>query len=64
MNEIFKIKTADEINETKKEALEHQINISKLTLQLKQEKAKNKTLKDDNVEIINNFYIFINLENS
>jgi chromosome segregation ATPase len=51
MNEIFKIKTADEINETKKEALEHQINISKLTLQLKQEKAKNKTLKDDNVKL-------------
>lgn len=49
MSEIFKAKSANEINETKKEALEHQINISKLTLELKQIKAKNKLLKEDNV---------------
>jgi len=52
MIEIFKKKSANEINETKKEALEHQINLSKITLQLKQAKAKNKTLKEDNVVII------------
>ncbi|ORX60179.1 hypothetical protein BCR36DRAFT_52784 [Piromyces finnis] len=48
MTEIFKKKSANEINETKKEALEHQINLSKITLQLKQANAKNKALKDDN----------------
>ncbi|OUM59185.1 hypothetical protein PIROE2DRAFT_15352, partial [Piromyces sp. E2] len=51
MIEIFKKKSANEINETKKEALEHQINLSKITLQLKQAKAKNKTLKEDNAKL-------------
>jgi len=59
MIEIFKTKSANEISETKKEALEHQINLSKVTLQLKQAKAKNKSLKEDNVLIIININIII-----
>jgi len=54
MVEIFKTKSANEISETKKEALEHQINLSKVTLQLKQVKSKNKALKEENVIIIFN----------